>query len=383
MTQDDATRLIRSATRRPETGRRAVNPPVERASTLLNASVRAMRDDSLGPVYGIDGLAPQRAMREWIAELEGARDVTLTPSGLSAVTLPLLALLRPGDEVIATDALYGPTRRFLTRFMASRGVTTRFHPADATAEAVVALIGERSRLVLIESPASLTFEMIDAPALATAARAKGVLTVMDNTWSAGLAFRPLAHGVDVSVQALTKYVAGHSDILMGSVATSDPALGRRIFEAQEDMGWHVSPDDAWLALRGARTLTTRMARHAASALTVARWLENRPEVAQVLYPPLPGSVGHDLWRRDYRGAPGLIGAILTLNEAAAERVLDRLEIFGLGYSWGGFESLATHETGQLAWRQAPPPLPGALIRLHIGLEAPDDLITDLDRALAG
>ncbi len=384
MSEHDSTRLIRAATSRPTEGRRPVSPPVERASTLLNPSVGVMRDESLGPVYGIDGLAPQRALAQLVADLERAERVTLTSSGLSAVTLPILALARAGDEVLTTDAVYGPSRRFLTRFMAERGVTTRLHPAEATAAEIAAMIGERTRIVLIESPASLTFEMIDVPALATAARAKSVVTIMDNTWAAGVAFKPLVHGVDVSVQALTKYVGGHSDLLMGAVATADARLGRLIHQAAEDLGGHVSPDDAWLALRGARTLKTRLDRHAASALQVAEWLADHPKVARVLYPPLPGSVGHDLWARDYTGAAGLMGVVLNGGaEAEAEAILDRLTLFGLGYSWGGFESLATHETGQLGFRQAPPRLEGPLIRLHIGLENADDLIADLEGAFAG
>ena len=384
MSEHDSTRLIRAATARPTEGRRPVSPPVERASTLLNPSVGVMRDESLGPVYGIDGLAPQRALAQLVADLERAEQAVLTSSGLSAVTLPILALARAGDEVLTTDAVYGPSRRFLTRFMAERGVTTRFHPAEATAAEIAAMIGEQTRIVLIESPASLTFEMIDVPALTAAARAQGAVTIMDNTWAAGVAFKPLAQGVDVSVQALTKYVGGHSDLLMGAVATADARLGRRIHQAAEDLGGHVSPDDAWLALRGARSLKTRLDRHAASALQVAEWLADHPKVARVLYPPLPGSVGHDLWARDYTGAAGLLGVVLNGGaEADAEAILDRLTLFGLGYSWGGFESLATHETGQLGFRQTPPTLEGPLIRLHIGLENPDDLIADLEGAFAG
>ncbi len=381
MSEHDSTRLIRRATARPIGGRRPVSPPVERASTLLNPSVGVMRDERLGPVYGIDDLAPQRALGELVADLERAERVVLTSSGLSAVTLPILALARAGDEVLTTDAVYGPSRRFLTRFMAERGVTARFHPAEATAGEIAGMIGERTRIVLIESPASLTFEMVDVPALAAAARGRGAVTIMDNTWAAGVAFKPLSHGVDVSVQALTKYVGGHSDLLMGAVGTRNDRLGRQIHQAAEDMGWHVSPDDAWLALRGARSLKTRLDRHAASALQVAEWLAEHPRVARVLYPPLPGSVGHDLWSRDYTGAAGLMGVVLDGgSEADAEAVLDRLTLFGLGYSWGGFESLATHETGQLGFRQAPPRLEGPLIRLHIGLEDPGDLIADLTAA---
>ena len=286
----DRTRLIRSATRKPSEGRRPVNPPIERASTLLNPAAATLRDPSLGPVYGIDGMTVQHELRALIAELEGAAHAWLTPTGLAAVTIPVLALTRPGDTVVATDAVYGPSRRFLDRHLSARGVTTRYHPADAATDQIIAAL-DGAKLLLIESPASLTFEMIDVPSVAAAARARGVLTVMDNTWAAGLAFRPLAHGVDVSVQAVSKYAAGHSDLLMGAIAVADARLGKTIFNTIEDMGWHTAPDEAWLALRGLRTLPLRMNEHARSALQVAKWLQNRPEVACVLYPPLPGSVG--------------------------------------------------------------------------------------------
>ncbi|OYW39820.1 MAG: cystathionine beta-lyase, partial [Brevundimonas sp. 12-68-7] len=283
----DRTRLIAAATRRGG-GRRPVNPPIERASTLLSDRIGDMRDDSLGPVYGIEGTASQAALRAAVADLEDAENCWLTPSGLSAVTVPILALTRPGDEVLTTDALYGPVRRFLTRHLAARGVATRFHAPDATVEQIMATATERTRLILMESPASLTFEMIDVPALATAARARGVVTVMDNTWAAGLAFKPLGHGVDVSTQALTKYAGGHSDLLLGSICASDPAVSRRLADTIEDLGLCVSPDDAWLALRGFRTLPLRYAEQARSALKVAVWLAGRPEVARVLHPALPG-----------------------------------------------------------------------------------------------
>ena len=377
----DRTRLIRSATKKPEHGRRTVNPPLERASTLLNPSASTLRDPSLGPVYAIDGMAVQQELRALIAEMEGGSDAWLTPTGLAAVTIPVLALTRPGDTVVVTDAIYGPSRRFLDRHMAAREVTTRYHPADAGTDQIIAAM-DGARLLLMESPASLTFDMIDVPAVAAAARDRGVLTVIDNTWAAGLAFRPLAHGVDVSVQAVSKYAAGHSDLLMGAISVADPRIGKAIHNTIEDMGWHTAPDEAWLALRGLRTMPLRLAEHAKSALKVAQWLQGRPEVARVLYPPLPGSVGHDIWSRDYAGAAGLMGVILNVaSEANAEAILDALTLFGLGYSWGGFESLATHETHQLAIRRHAAPLPGPLIRLHIGLEDPDDLIEDLDQAL--
>jgi cystathionine beta-lyase len=379
----DRTRLIASATRRGG-GRRPVAPPIERASTLLNDTPGEMRDESRGPVYGIEDLSAARELRDLLCDLEGATDAWLVPSGLAAVTVPLTALLRSGDEVLTTDALYGPSRRFLRRHMGPRGVTTAFHDAEAGTDEILAAITDRTRLLLIESPSSLTFEMLDVPALAAGCRARGVLTVMDNTWAAGLAFRPLAHGVDVSVQAVTKYVAGHSDLLMGSIAVNDPAVGRPIAETLEDLGWRVSPDDAWLALRGLRTLPLRYQEQARSARIVADWLSARPEISDILYPALPGAAGHALWARDYTGAASLFGVVMQGgDEAAAHALMTALDLFGLGYSWGGFESLITHETGQLSGRRSPPALAGQLLRLHVGLEDPADLIADLERGLAG
>ena len=378
----DRTRLIAAATRRGK-GRRPVNPPIERASTLLSDAVGDMRDDSLGPLYGIDGTASQNALRRAIADLEGSDHCWLAPSGLAAVTLPLLALLRPGDEVLTTDAVYGPSRRFLTRYLAARGITARFHAPDATAEQVAAMMSEGTRILLIESPASLTFEVADVPTLAAAARARGVLTVMDNTSAAGLAFKPLAHGVDVSVQALTKYVGGHSDVMLGAVCTADAIIARAIGEAYEDIGLCVSPDDAWLALRGLRTLAIRYAEQARSAARVAGWLAERPEVSRILYPALPDDPGHALWARDNTGTASLFGVLMKGGDAAgAHAFLDALTLFGLGYSWGGFESLATYETPQLAFRERPPVLEGPLLRFHVGLEDPEELIADLDAGLA-
>jgi cystathionine beta-lyase len=378
----DRTRLIAAATRRGR-GRRPVSPPIERGSTLLNDSAALMRDPAGGPVYGIEDLGAAAELRAALSDLEGAIWTGLVPSGLAAVTVPITALARPGDAVLTTDAVYGPSRRFLTRHMAARGVIPRFHAADATVEAVIKALTGDTRILLIESPASLTFEVQDVAALAAACRARGVLTVMDNTWGAGLAFRPLAHGVDVSVQAVTKYVAGHSDLLMGAIAVADPGVGRPIAETLEDLGWRVSPDDAWLALRGLRTLPLRYAEQARSALLVAEWLQARPEVADVLYPALPGSVGHDRWRRDYDGAASILGVVLKGGSpTAADALLDALTLFGLGFSWGGFESLITHETSQMGHRLNPPTLAGPLLRLHVGLEAPADLITDLEQGFA-
>mgnify|MGYP001143205451 CR=1 FL=1 len=378
---DDATRLIASATKRGQ-GRRPVNPPIERASTMLSDRVGDMRDMSLGPVYGLDGTAPLNALRLLVADLERGLGSIVLPSGLAALTLPILTFGRPGDDIVVSDAVYGPTRRFLTRWAASQGIRTCFHPARATADEILAICSETTRMVIIESPSSLTFDMIDVPKLAAGLRDRKILSLMDNTWGAGLAFRPLEHGIDISMQALTKYASGHSDVLMGSATTADTTLLARMMQTYEDLGWHVSPDDAWLVLRGMRTLPVRFGHQAQSALTVAAWLSGRNEIAQLMYPALPGDPGHDLWSRDYKGAAALFGIVLNGgDDAAAERFLESLTLFGLGYSWGGFESLATLETGQVARRNDPPSLAGPLLRLHIGLEHPDDLISDLEAGL--
>lgn len=381
-TPHDRTRLIAGATRKGQ-GRRAVSPPVERASTMLSDCVADMRDETDGPTYGLGGTSAARALRTAIADLERAEDAWLVPSGLAAVTVPVMALTRPGDEVLTTDAAYGPTRRFLSRWMTARGVTVRYHPPEADADAILAMVSERTRIILIESPSSLTFEMVDVARLAAAARAKGIVTIIDNTWAAGLAFKPLEHGVDVSVQALTKYVSGHSDVLIGSVAVRDPKIGQAVSDTLEDLGWHVSPDDAWLTLRGIRTMPVRMKEQARSALQVAAWVQARPEVSRVLYPALPGDPGHALWKRDYTGAAALFGVVMKGGtETAAHALLDRLELFGIGYSWGGFESLTTPETHQMDYRERPPVLEGPLLRFHVGLEDPEDLIADLEAGFA-
>jgi cystathionine beta-lyase len=379
---DERTRLIRSATRKTDV-RRGVNPPIERATTLLNARAADLRDSALGPTYGIEGLGVHRALEAAIGDLEGANHVFLLPTGLAAVTVAAQAVLRPGSGVLVTDASYGPTRRFFEREMKRWGVSTAFYPAAAQADLILALANEQTKLLHIESPGSVTFDMVDVPALTKGAKAAGVVTLMDNTWAAGLLFKPLAHGVDLSVQALSKYAGGHSDVFLGSIATNDDGLARRIAALIEDAGWYVSPDDCWLVLRGLRTLPLRLAQHEANARQVAEWLAAQPQVHEVLWPALPASPHHALWKRDYTGASGLMGVVLKPGtREQAEAVLDALELFGLGYSWGGYESLATFEDPQLGRRVHQAELAGPLLRLHIGLEAADDLIADLGQAFA-
>ena len=317
-----------------------------------------------------------------LAELEGATTVKLFPSGVSALAAAMLAVLTAGDEVLAADCVYKPTRRFCDRVLRRFGVQVRYFAADAAPDAVMAMTTPATRLIVMESPGSLTFEMQDVPAIARLARARGILTLLDNTWAAGLLFKPLAHGVDLSVQSLTKYVGGHSDVFMGSVAAASPAMKLALERAIVDFGWSVAADDAYQMLRGLRTLPVRMARHGPSSLTVAAWLAEQPEIARVLHPALPGAPGYELWRRDYAGAAGVFAVVMQPGSGqAVEAFLDTLKHFGLGFSWGGFESLALNGDPQLDVREFKRDYGGPVIRLNIGLEDPADLIADLRKGL--
>ncbi|CAN1497683.1 MetC Cystathionine beta-lyases/cystathionine gamma-synthases [Caulobacteraceae bacterium] len=359
---------------------KTVSPPVQRGSTVLLPNARALYDGTLG--YGRAGLSAQFALMDALAELEGAEDVQLYPSGLAAMTAAMLAVLKAGDHVLVVDTVYRPVRYFCDRVLRRFGVSVGYYDPRLDADGVLAQAIPSTRLVVLESPGSLSFEMQDATAIAAAARARGILTLLDNTWGAGRLYKPLAHGVDISVQALTKYVCGHSDVFMGSVATADTGLATLMQASIQDHGWSVAPEDAYQALRGLRTLATRLDRHGESGLTVAAWLIDQPEVLQVLHPALPGAPGHDLWARDYSGACGLFGLVLQPGTPArVEAFLDALEIFGLGFSWGGFESLAISCDQQLKARNTPIDYGGPLMRLHVGLEAPADLIADLRTGL--
>ncbi|MDI1366153.1 MAG: cystathionine beta-lyase [bacterium] len=378
---DRETRLIRTGASSALPAR-TVNPPIQRGSTVLMANAADLYDDSLVS-YGITGLATPAALQTALAELEGATNVTLYPSGLAAITGALLAVLKAGDEILVVDSAYKPTRRFCDQVLGRFGVITRYYDPTLSPQALMALTTPRTRLIVLEAPGSLTFEMQDIPALAAAANTRGVLTLIDNTWAAGFYFKPLDHGVTLSIQALTKYVGGHSDCFMGSVATNDPAVGQLLIDALWDIGWSVSSDDAYTMLRGLRTMATRLPRHQENGLTVARWLQQRPEVSRVLHPALPEDPGHALWRRDFTGACGLFGLVLKpAREAAVHAFIDALQLFGLGFSWGGYESLAIHCDPQLKSRSIPVQLEGPLLRLHIGLESPADLIADLERGFA-
>jgi cystathionine beta-lyase len=379
-TPREATRLIRAGKARADL-LRTVGPPVQKGSTVLVPNAAALYD-TRRPTYGRAGLAAQETLTSALAELEGARTVKLFPSGVSALAAAMLAVLKTGDEVLASDCVYKPTRRFCDQVLGRFGIPVRYFPGDAAPEAVLAMATPATRLIVMESPGSLSFEMQDVPAIARLAQARGVLTLHDNTWAAGLLFKPLAHGVDLSVQSLTKYVGGHSDAFMGSVAASSPEMALALERAIVDFGWSVSSDDAYLMLRGLRTLPTRMAHHGPASLTVAAWLAEQPQVAKVLHPALPGAPGYEVWRRDYSGAAGVFAVVMQPGSPrAVAAFLDTLTLFGLGFSWGGFESLALNGDPQFDVRQFKSGYGGPAIRLNIGLEDPADLIADLDQAL--
>jgi len=291
-------------------------------------------------------------------------------------------VLKTGDEVLVVDTIYKPTRRFCEQVLKRYGVGVRFYDPETPPDVLVEGASPAVQLILMESPGSLSFEMQDVGRIAELARARNILTAIDNTWGAGLLYRPLDQGVDLSIQALTKYVAGHSDVFMGSAAARDPTLARLLAAGVRNLGWAVSGDEAYLVLRGLRTLPARLARQGESGLVVAAWLQGQPEVARLYHPALPGSPGHDLWKRDFQGACGLFAfALKPAPQVAVDAFLDALRLFGLGFSWGGFESLAIWCDPQLKCRDFPKDYGGPLIRLHVGLETPDDLISDLRAGL--
>jgi len=372
----DATRLAHGR-RPPETLARTVGPPIQRGSTVLMPTAADLYDYSQ-VTYGRSGLATHDALKAALAELERATACELYPSGQAAISGALLAVLKAGDEVLVVDTCYAPTRRVCDKVLTRYGVNVVYYPARLPTDEILACGGERLKLIVLESPGSLTFEMQDVGAIAREAQARGVLTLIDNTWGAGLLFKPLDHGVDISVQALTKYVCGTSDVFMGSACAKDSKVGRALADGVLHLGWSVAPDDAYQALRGLRTLDVRLSRHGASGLTIADWLSRQPEVLEVIHPALASSPDHAIWKRDYVGSCGLFAFLLRRGSAAAVNAfLDALTLFGLGFSWGGFESLAISAGDQLDIRRHHQPLAGPLIRLHVGLEEPADLIADL------
>jgi len=368
-----------------------VNVPIFRGSTVTFRTVAEMRRAPFADpaedayAYGLLGTPNSRALERTVADLDRCHGAVALGSGLAACTIPLLAFLSAGDHLLMVDSCYGPTRFFCDRTLARLGVATTYYDPTLGADGLAALVRPETRVAFLESPGSLTFEMQDVPAIAAACRARGVTTMIDNTWATPLLFRPAEHGVDVTIHAATKYLGGHSDVLMGIVSCRDEATWRRVREMTDLLGPGVNPEDCFLVQRGIRSLGVRLRRHGASALEIARWLRGRPEVSDVLFPPLEGDPGHAIWRRDFDGAAGLLG--LTLHPAPPGRLeafLEGLALFSLGYSWGGFESLAV-ASEPWTWRSSPlrPALAARhpLVRLQVGLEDPRDLVADLAAGL--
>ncbi|MEP3435686.1 MAG: cystathionine beta-lyase [Hoeflea sp.] len=361
-----------------------VNPPVVHASTVLFPDAATMVSRNQKYTYGTHGTPTTDALTSAMDELEGSAGTVAVPSGLAAVTLPFMAALSAGDHLLVVDSVYSPTRNFCGGMLARFGIETTYYDPCIGA-GIESLIRPNTKLVHTEAPGSNTFEMQDIPAIAEVAHAHGALVSMDNTWATPLYFKPLDHGVDISIHAATKYPAGHSDILIGTVSANEAAWPA-ITKTFSMLGICAAPDDAYMTLRGLRTMGVRLARHQESALTIARALEDMRGVATVLHPALESFPGHEIWKRDFGGSSGIFSIVLDVadparRQAKAHAFLDALQIFGLGYSWGGYESLAVH--ANLSDRTiAMPPEQGPVIRLQIGLEDVEDLMSDIERALA-
>ena len=366
-----------------------VNPPVYHASTFIFESVAQLletrRDRASGAfeqfTYGREGTPTTRALEDAVTALEGGYRAVVTSCGLGAIVAALTGFLGAGDHLLIVDSLYGPVRLYCDEYLKKFGVQiTYFDPLIGAG--IAELIQANTKLIYLESPCSLTFEMSDVPAIAAVARASGVTTIMDNTWASPLCFQPLAHGVDISIHAATKYISGHSDLMLG-IAVCNEASFIPVKKTASAAGYCGGPDDIYMALRGLRTLGLRMRQHQDTATTLARWLRTRPEVSRVMYPALPEDPGHALWKRDFSGASGLFGAVLKpCSERQFAAMLDHLDLIKMGYSWGGYESLVVPTYPQTLRSARPWTDPGPALRLHAGLEDPDDLIRDLERGFA-
>ncbi|MFA7474923.1 MAG: PLP-dependent aspartate aminotransferase family protein [Castellaniella sp.] len=376
----------------PATGAGPVALPSYRTSTVRFASMdvldRAQAAKQRGervPTYGRVGLQTHEALETLLCRLEGGDRAFLAPSGMAAISMALMALLSQGDHALVVDSVYGPVRYLHKTVLTRMGVSMDFAHGDLAS--LQAALRPETRVLYLESPGSLLMEMLDLPALARWAHEHGLIVVADNTWGSGYIYRPLGLGADVSVIAATKYVGGHSDLMLGAAVSSDPALIGRLHETHYALGNTVSADDAWLALRGARTLGVRLRACAEHALEVCRWLDAQPQVSRIFFPAWPDDAGHALWRRDATGSNGLLSVAVDFDGAQVRRLIDGLRLFGIGYSWGGYESLITQvESSALAshgyWSSVADERmrKGTVLRLHIGLEDSADLIADLAQA---
>ena len=381
----DPTRAVHGGPR-PRDQRGLINPPVDRASTIIYDSVEAYMDRHQGlydeVIYGLYGTRTTFALAEAVSELEGGCATVITSSGTSAIALALTAFVAGGDHLLVADCVYGPTRKFLTDVLARFGVEVEYFRPDIGAE-IAGLCRSNTRLIYMETPGSQTFDMIDVPAITAVARSRGILTALDNTWATPLFFKPLAHGVDISLASATKYLSGHSDCLLGTMTAASDAVYRQLKDAAARWGNCASPDNCYLVHRGIRTLDARLERHQRTAATLIEWFAQQPEVVAVRYPAHPADPGHAIWKRDFTGASGLFGVQLDgLTPPETSAFFNEFSLFQLGSSWGGFESLAVP-----AWPAPIRDFPngeadGALIRIHAGLEAPQDLIADLAAAFA-
>ncbi len=378
----DKTKLI--AAGRPH-GRSAhpVNPPVERVSTVLFPTYDDYLEGARTINYGRLGASTHRALEEAVTVLEGGFETRLAPSGLAACNTAILAFVGAGDHVLMTDAAYDPTRKFCEKFLARFGVETTFYDPMSDRDAIAGLMRPETKVVFAESPGSLTFEVQDMPALADAAHANGAVLIADNTWAAGYFCKPIALGADVSIQAATKYLSGHADCLVGTVTSANETAAKKIYMALLQLGSNVSADDAYLILRGVRTLSARLERHQENGLALAKWLAKRSEVERVIHPALKGCPGQATWKRDFTGASGLFAAVLKPAPLPALKAFfNGLKLVGIGFSWGGYESLALpvhperYRTAT-AWEEE-----GPVVRFHAGLEDIDDIKADIDNGFA-
>lgn len=359
----------------------AVNPPVERASTLLFPTYEDFLEGGKNISYGRLGTSTHRALEEAITDLECGYATHLAPSGYQACVASILAFVSAGDHILMTDAAYDPSRKFCDRFLNRFDVGATFYDPLITEESLTKLITPSTKLIFAESPGSLTFETQDLPMLARVAKEYNLILIVDNTWSSGYYCKPLRLGADVSIQAATKYIVGHADCLVGSITSASKEIASKIFYSSLALGANVSADDAYLALRGLRTLGARLQKHQENGFALAHWLSDRAEVNEILHPAFPSCPGHEYWKRDFTGASGLFGVVLNpVPDQKLRGFFDALTLFGMGFSWGGFESLCIHVKPEKNRTATPWTNPNTVLRFHAGLEDVDDLTADLDNA---